>query len=163
MALETVSVEEILRIHQVLVADFAATGDPIGQMGVRSIALLESAVGRQLAGQGQMLKYADPLGSAATLAFGICCDHPFVNGNKRTSLVALLVHLDKNNLCLHRTSQNDLYQLMLAIADHSIGLRPDPRRRDRPVPRRKADEEVAAVKSWLTDRVERVRRGERVL
>lgn len=163
MTVVTLSVEDVLKIHEELVADFAATGDPIGPMGVRSIALLESAVGRQQASHGQTLKYSEPLGSAATLAFGICCDHPFVNGNKRTALVALLVHLDKNNLWLHRTSQNELYQLMLAIADHSIGLRSDPRRRARPAPRRRSDDEVSAVKSWLGERVEKVHRGERVL
>src|SRR5205823_1027572 len=113
--LQTLSVEEVLRIHEILVADFAATGDPVGQMGVRSIGLLESAVNRQHSGHGQTLKYPDSLGNAATLAFGICCDHPFVNGNKRTALVATLVHLDKNNLCLHDTSQSDLYRLMLSI------------------------------------------------
>ena len=29
-------------------------------------------------------------------AFGICCDHPFHNGNTRTALVTMLVHLDNN-------------------------------------------------------------------
>ena len=148
-SLETLSVEDVLRIHEILVSDFAASGDPIGQMGVRSIALLESAVNRQQSGHGPTLKYPEPLGNAATLAFGICCDHPFVNGNKRTALVSMLVHLDKNHLCLHDTGQNDLYQLMLGIADHSVGERLDPRRPDKARRRRHADEEVGAVKDWL--------------
>lgn len=146
-----------------LVADFAASGDPIGNMGLRSRALLESAVNRQHSGHRERLKYAEPLGNAATLAFGICCDHPFVNGNKRTALVALLVHLDNNRLCLHRTSQNDLYQLMLGIANHSVGMRTDPRRRDKIPARRTADQEVAAIRDWLRERAEKLRRGEQLL
>jgi len=141
--IRTVSVEEVLRIHEILVADFAASGDPIGRMGLRSVGLLESAVNRQHAGLGSVQKHPEALGNSATLAFGICSDHP-VNGNKRTALVALLVHLDKNLLCLRNTTQNDLYQLMLGIADHSLGVRTDPRRRDRPMKRRSADEEVQA-------------------
>jgi len=76
------------------VADFAGTGDPIAPPGVRSMTLLESAVSRQHTALGGRLKYADPVSSAATLLYGICSDHPFHNGNKRTALVAMLVHLD---------------------------------------------------------------------
>ena len=159
--METLSVDDVLKIYEVLVADFAGTSDPVSPSGVRSRALLESAVGRQHTSLGRTLKYNEPIGNAATLAFGICCDHPFVNGNKRTALVALLVHLDKNRLCIHRTRESDLYQLMLGVANHTIGVRRDPRRPDRPLPRRTADEEVAAIKDWLAERVERVRRGER--
>jgi death-on-curing protein len=158
--LETLTVEDVLRIHDVLVNDFAATGDPIGDMGLRSKELLESAVNRQLASLGPTLKYPEPLGNAATLGFGICCDHPFVNGNKRTALVAILVHLDKNRLCLHATSQSDLYQLMLGIASHTLGVRHDPRRASGLILRRASDDEVSTIKDWLARRTQKVRRGE---
>lgn len=159
--METLTVEEVLRIHEILVADFAKTGDPISPPGVRSNDLLESAVSRQQAGHGKVLKYPEPLDNAATLAFGICMDHPFHNGNKRTALVSMLVHLDKNRLCLYQTSQADLYQFMIAIADHSLGIRLDPRRPDKKPARRSADAEVRAIVDWLRDRVQKVRRGER--
>lgn len=159
--LETLSVEEMLRIHEILVADFARSDDPISPPGVKSIALLESAVNRQHVGDRFTMKYPDPIGNAATLVFGICNDHPFHNGNKRSALVAMLVHLDKNRLCLYRTSQTELYQLMLAIADHSIGLRQDPRRPEKLRRRRSADDEVQAISDWLDPRVEKLRRGER--
>ena len=104
-----------------------------------------------------------PLGNPVrfTLTFGICCDHPFVNGNKRTALVAMLVHLDKNRRCIHRTKESELYRLMLAIADHTLGLRPDARRPDKRQLRRDPDEEVAAIKTWLASRVAAVKKGER--
>lgn len=72
------------RSTKVVIADFAGSGDPVFPHGVKSHALLESAVNRQHSGSGSWLKYADPIANAATLAFGICCDHPFHNGNKRT-------------------------------------------------------------------------------
>jgi death on curing protein len=151
----------VLRVHEILVADFARDGDPMSPSGVRSIALLESAIGRQHVGLGPTLKYPDVVSNAATLAFGLCCDHPFHNGNKRTALVAMLVHLDRNRLCLYGTTQAELYQFMLAIANHTLGIRIDPRRPDKQPRTLSADEQVAAIKEWLARRVDKVKRGER--
>src|SRR5258708_5521281 len=103
----TVTVEDVVAIHESLVADFAAAADPIAPPGIRTRALHESAVNRQLTSHGDRLKYPDPISNAATLTFGICNDHPFHNGNKRTALVAMLVHLDKNKLALYHTKQSD--------------------------------------------------------
>ncbi len=66
------------------------------------------------------LKYPDPILNAATLLYGICNDHPFHNGNKRTALVSALAHLDKNNLILRATKQTELFNLMIAVADHAL-------------------------------------------
>jgi len=46
METRTLSVEDVLFIHEVLVRNFALNGDPIEPPGVKSLALLESAVGR---------------------------------------------------------------------------------------------------------------------
>jgi len=165
---QPLSAEEVLRIHEILVADFAAAHDPISPPGVRSLALLESAVSRQHTGYGGRLKYPDPIDNAATLLFGICNDHPFHNGNKRTALVSMLVHLDKNKLVLKDTRQKDLFDLLLAVASHELssgrrGAR-DRRSRRNPASRRKrqdADEEVAAISAWLKSRAVKPVRGER--
>jgi death-on-curing protein len=71
------STEDVMMIYRILVADFAKSPDPISPVGIRSVALLESAVGRQSTSLGSTLKYPDPISNAATLAYGICCDHPF--------------------------------------------------------------------------------------
>jgi len=157
----TLSVEEVLQIHETLVAEFAASKDPISPPGVRSMHLLESAVERQNTSLGGVLKYPDPISNSATLLYGLCQDHPFHNGNKRTALVAMLVQLDKNKLTLFHTAQNDLYELMLNVASHSIGIRIDKRAKTLKPIRMSADEEVAAISIWLKDRVDRLRRGER--
>lgn len=91
--------------------------------GIRSRALLESAVGRQWTSLNGGLKYPHPVDNAATLLFGICCDHPFHNGNNRTALVAMLVHLDRNQHTLFNTSQNELYDLMIDVAGHTLSTR----------------------------------------
>src|SRR5438105_4615900 len=87
------------------------------------MALLESAVGRQWVGFGDRLKYPNPVENAATLAYGLCCDHAFHNGNKRTALVAMLVHLDRNKWSLFEVGQNALYALIIDVAEHTLGLR----------------------------------------
>lgn len=128
--------------------------------GVRSEALLESAVYRQFTGYDGRFKYDHPLLMAASLVYGICCDHPFYNGNKRTALVAMLVHLDRNELTLPGVNQADLYETMVAIADHRMGLREDSRLGDG---QRSADGEVSAIYKWLRERARRIERGERVI
>jgi death-on-curing protein len=164
MTVLTLSPEEVVRIHHVLCADFADAEDPIGYGGVRSQALLESAVGRQHAGFGPFRKYTEPVSNAATLTFGICCDHPFHNGNKRTALVAMLAHLDKNKLALKGVvRQDELYDLMLGLAGRELTtVRIPPRSRRRTeATRYHADHQVAELTKWLSARVERVTRGER--
>src|SRR5215510_4368531 len=91
------TVEDVLSVYAALTQDFADSADPISPAGVRDQGLLESAVYRQETGFGGRLKYDHPLLSAASLAYGLCCDHPFHNGNKRAALVSMLVHIDRND------------------------------------------------------------------
>ncbi len=125
------------------------------------MSLLQSAVGRQTTSIGDILKYPAPIQNASTLLYGLCNDHPFYNGNKRTALVAMLVHLDKNKLTLFHTFQNDLYGLMIKVASHTLGVRIDKRAKRPKVRYCSADDEVEAITNWLEDRADRVRRGER--
>ena len=114
---------------------------------------------RQETGFEGRLKYGHPLLSAASLAYGLCCDHPFHNGNKRAALVSLLVHVDRNEYALSGIDQRELYDTMIALADHRFGLR-DGRKTDG---RRSADEEVDAIYKWLRPNADKIERGERVI
>ncbi|MBD2958424.1 type II toxin-antitoxin system death-on-curing family toxin, partial [Burkholderia pseudomallei] len=96
-AIRTISSDEVLSIHELLALDMANSGDAISPAGVKNEVLLHSAVGRQTTGFGDKLKYNTVEANAATLCYGICCNHPFHNGNKRTALVAMLSHLDRND------------------------------------------------------------------
>lgn len=159
---EFLSTDEVLAIHRRVCLDFAQTDDPVGWEGPRDKGLLESAVSRQHVGLGNVLKHPDPLSNAATLAFGLCCGHPFHNGNKRTALVAMLAHLDKNQLSVFGIRQKELYDMILRVATHSLGIRVPARRRKRmDYTRREADAEVAAIRDWLEKNARKVERGER--
>jgi len=148
--------EEVLNIHEVLAADFAAADDPISPSGVRSMHLLESAVSRQFTGIGERLKYDNPVLNAAALSYGLCNNHPFYNGNKRTSLVTLLCHLDKNELMFREdVGHDELYGFMLKIADHSFSRTSN--KGD------KADAEVQEIAHWVRKRVRKIERGERIV
>lgn len=160
MELRTISAEEVLQIHETLVADFSRSLDPISPPGLRSVDLLQSAVGRQFTGLGGVLKYPDPIDNAATVLYGLCNDHPFHNGNKRTALVATLAHLEKNKLALFNTKQNELFDLMLKVASHTLFGKPS-KRAKRPKRTPAADLEVQKIAHWLRQRADRVMRGER--
>jgi death-on-curing protein len=128
MYVESLNKSDVMRIHIRLVEDFAQSGDPISPPGVQSEALLESAIGRQHVSLGNVLKYSTIHENAATLLYGLCCDHPFYNGNKRTALVAMLAHLDKNKRSLFGVPQKELFDMIIAVANRSFGVRVDPRR-----------------------------------
>lgn len=155
LAVQTLSVDDVLEIYAILVRDFSEDDDPISPAGVRDIGLLESAVSRQHTGFGGKMKYPTAVLNAASLCYGVCCDHAFHNGNKRTALVALLVHLDRNSLCLPAVTQDELYAVMLAVAGHTIVRGTDATRRT------SADAEVEALAKWIRKRSEKVTKGER--
>lgn len=148
--------DEVRAIHEVLAADFAAADDPISPSGIKSSHLLESAVSRQSTGFGGKLKYDTPVLNAASLTYGICCNHPFHNGNKRTSLVAMLCHLDKNDLTFDESiSHSELYDFMLKVASHGFsakGIAGD-----------NSDTEVGEMGRWIRKRARKVSHGERIV
>jgi prophage maintenance system killer protein len=157
------SVDDVLRIHEALCADFAETGDPIFPPGVKSQALLESAVARQHAGFAGFRRHGEPVPNAATLTFGLCNNHPFHNGNKRTALVSMLAHLDRNRLTLINTKQEELFEMILAIADNRMAefaARRKPRKHLFHL-RNSSDAEIDGLTAWLEPRLHRVKRGER--
>ena len=158
MHVETLTADEVLAIHYRLVEDFAASTDPIRPPGLKSRALLESAVSRQHVGVGVQSKYPTIHENAASLLYGLTLDHPFHNGNKRTALVSMLVHLDKNRHSLFGVTQSEISQLMIEIADHKI-IPPDPR--SKKTTRPSADEEVEVLSRWIKYRMDRLQKGER--
>ena len=90
-----VAASVVLAIHDEQVAEHG------GGAGVRDKGLLESALSRpknlfayEAAGMAQL---------AAAYAYGICKNHPFVDGNKRTSLVVAELFLALNGRVLDAT------------------------------------------------------------
>ena len=77
-----ISAIEILAIHDRLIEQ---TG---GSYGVRDEAGLLSALGRPFQTFGGEDLYPTVFGKAGALLHSICINHPFIDGNKRTALMA---------------------------------------------------------------------------
>ena len=90
-----------------------------GSTGVRDETLLESALARPQ----QLHAYGDPppdlADLAASLAFGLARNHPFVDGNKRTAAVACETFLLLNDASL-QASNIELYPIYLSLAEGSL-------------------------------------------
>ncbi len=86
---------DVLRAHYLLVDYFLREGEAIAASGPKSIHLMLSAIGRQTAGYGGVLKWNDDLEVCATLFFGLVKNHPFVDGNKRTGFLISIYQLLK--------------------------------------------------------------------
>ncbi|MFZ5690448.1 MAG: type II toxin-antitoxin system death-on-curing family toxin [Pseudomonadota bacterium] len=89
-----------------------------GPEGVRDIALLESALARQ------MNKFAfgetDLAALAASYAFGIARNHPFVDGNKRAAFAAIIVFLGLNGIDFD-VPPSAATAMILALAAGEVG------------------------------------------
>lgn len=102
--------EEVLDIHADQVDRYG------GDLGVRSLELLQSALAVPAAGAAGEYFHADLHEMAAAYLFHIVSNHPFVDGNKRTGTVAALVFLHLNGLSLE-AEEDALADLVLGVAE----------------------------------------------
>ncbi len=118
-------VDAVLAMHKRQIAEHGG-GD-----GVRDLGLLESALGRP-----QNIALYEPDSDiarlAAACAFGIAKNHPFVDGNKRTALVACRTFLVLNGYELTATPTGK-YLTFISLAEGSL-----------------SEEELA---TWLRDKI----------
>lgn len=84
-----------------------------GPDGIRDRGLLESALARPI----NRFAYGetDMAALAAAYAFGIAKNHPFIDGNKRVSLLALIIFLRLNGIEF-APSEADAAAIILALA-----------------------------------------------
>lgn len=90
--MNTLSLEHTLEIHA-LVVD--ATG---GSAGLRDLGRLEAAIASQTQNVFGEELYPAIFDKAAAIIRGIIADHPFVDGNKRTAMLAGLTLIELNGL-----------------------------------------------------------------
>lgn len=99
----------VLAVHRRQLAEHGG-GD-----GVRDASLLESALSKPK----NLYHYSDPkptlAAMAAAYACGICNNHPFIDGNKRTAFVICLLFLKLNDAEL-TASQTEKYEIFLNLA-----------------------------------------------
>ena len=88
-----------------------------GGAGLRDAGLLESAVQRPI----NKSQYGEPdfCDLAASYAYGIARNHPFIDGNKRTALVTSFTFLYLNGFSVN-TTQVENVRVFLALASGNL-------------------------------------------
>jgi len=110
---EFLNVEDVIEIHATQLEVYG------GPAGLRDRGLLESAVAQPQASFGGELAHGGLFEMAAAYLFHIVSNHPFVDGNKRTGVLAAVVFLDVNGISIDHPSEA-LYELTMGVAEGRI-------------------------------------------
>ena len=86
---------------------------------VRDRKLLSSALANPFSSFGGSDLYETIFDKAGQLCFGLIKNHPFIDGNKRTAIHALLVFLELNKIEISLT-EDELYKVVIAVAENSM-------------------------------------------
>lgn len=90
-----------------------------GLSGIRDHGLLDSALAQPVATFDGEYIHKDIFQMAAAYGCHLCRNHPFVDGNKRTALVAMYLFLFVNGHQLI-ADKKSLYAIVMGVADGSI-------------------------------------------
>ena len=104
--------DEVLEINAVVMG---------GTHALRDRGLLEAAVARPRAGALGAEAYPNIVTKAAALLHSLALNHPFVDGNKRTAVLATLVFVDLNGYALE-WDHRDALDFMLRLAMGQLDL-----------------------------------------
>ena len=107
------TLDEVLSLHAEQVHLFG------GSSGVRDVGLLQSAMGSVEATFGGVFLHETIYEMAAAYLYGICRNHPFVDGNKRTAADAALTFLDMNGIEID-ADEGSFYDLVIGVAEGRV-------------------------------------------
>jgi death-on-curing protein len=110
---EFLDLAEVLLIHREQLLRFGG-GD-----GLRDQGLLESAIAMPKATFGGQFVHESLFAMAAAYAFHIAENQPFLDGNKRTAILAAVVFLEINGYILEEPPST-FYDAMIAIAERRL-------------------------------------------
>jgi death-on-curing protein len=144
--LMSLTVDELIEIHETLVDWFEAADDPISPSGIKDMNLLESAAARPSQTIGKSDAYQTIFLKAAALFHSLVNNHAFHNGNKRIALVAAQALLAQQNYWLDRGSDEEMFEFTRRAAAHELT---DDR----------ADE-VSIIAQWLKSSARKIVKGE---
>lgn len=94
-----ISEADLLRIHELIIKVYG------GLSGVRDQGSLRSALAQPLATFGGEDLYPSVFSKASALGFSLISNHPFLDGNKRTGLMAMGLFLELNGYSLTATNE----------------------------------------------------------
>jgi death-on-curing protein len=126
---EFLDLEDVLLIHEAQLARYG------GSAGLRDQGLLESALGMPRATFGGQFVHQDLFAMASAYAFHIAENQAFVDGNKRTGVLAAVVFLELNGYIVEEPPSR-FYEVMIAIAERRMdkaGLAETLRQLSRPI------------------------------
>ena len=104
-----IELQEVLIFHQKLIEEFG------GSPGVRSVDLLEAALGRPYQTfDGQEL-YPSPEAKASAILESIVTNHPFIDGNKRIGYVLMRLILLGAGKDIE-ADEEEKYQFIIEVA-----------------------------------------------
>ena len=109
------TVSEIEHIAFELAQRTMTWDEPIPEFDTRTPYALERCLGAPFAGFDGRYLYRGLIGKAAILFYLLIKNHPFLNGNKRIAIAALLVFLDTNGRWLH-VATREFYELAKWVA-----------------------------------------------
>jgi len=110
VAVDFLTLDDVLALHADQIRHYG--GSPL----VRDLGLLESAIAMPAATFGDQFLHGSVEEQAAAYLFHLVRNHPFVDGNKRTGLVAMLAFLGLNGRRLE-APDDDLMALVLGVAE----------------------------------------------
>ncbi len=107
------NVEEVIDYHTEIINEFG------GSHGIRDLGLLISAVEMPKAQMFGEELHVTIFDKAAAYLFHIICNHPFIDGNKRSGTVAALTFLASNNVAL-KFNPKELEELVVQVEEGKI-------------------------------------------
>lgn len=110
-----ISLKDVENIHQILIKNFG------GSFGIRDRGMLESAVNRPYQTFDQKELYPTPIEKASAIFESIVINHPFVDGNKRTSYVLMRLILLEGGLDL-KVTEDDKYDFVVSAAKGDLSF-----------------------------------------
>ena len=108
-------IDDILELHKKSINDYG------GSHGIRDIGLLESAIARPFQTFGGEDLYQTIFEKAAALGESLIKNHPFIDGNKRTGMLAMAALLIGHKFSFFASS-DDFYNFVISISTSSVSF-----------------------------------------
>lgn len=105
--------EVILFSHDQLIQRYG------GSTGIRDMKLLESALEQPKATFGGTYLHDTIFKMAAAYGYHLCNNHPFIDGNKRISLVAMDIFLQQNSYEIVAT-EKETYKVIMRLSTGNL-------------------------------------------
>jgi len=112
-SIEYLDTEDLVELARLLL------GQPVP---LRDIGLLGAAAARPQASAFGQDAYSDVWTKAAALLHSVVSNHPLVDGNKRLGWLATAVFLELNDASVSETANDDVYDLVMAVAKGDLSV-----------------------------------------